>query len=83
MTSSSPPPLAAVDVPAHLRELSETLPLTLAPDDVAKVLQITPRTVRQMVARGELNAIRSLASGSARYIIPRSELIRWMAERGA
>jgi excisionase family DNA binding protein len=70
-------------VPPHLRELSESLPLTLSPDEVAKVLQVTSRTVRRMVATGELHAVRSIASGSARYIIPRSELIRWMAERGA
>ena len=87
MNSSAPPPLAAAaaaaDVPPHLRELAESLPVTLSPDDAARVLQITARTVRKMIAIGELRASRATRSGSSPYVIPRSELIRYLAERNA
>ena len=74
---------AAIKIPVHLRELAESLPLTLSPTDVAAVLQVNARTVRRMLARGELHAVRTIAAGSARYVIPRSELIRFMMERSA
>lgn len=78
------PPLAAEDIPQHLRELSEALPLTLSPDDAAKVLHVTPRTVRKFITIGLLRASRTRnGGGSVRYIIPRSELVRYLMEHDA
>jgi hypothetical protein len=71
------------DVPAHLRELAESLPLTLPLQDAAKVLCMHPRSLQRLVASGELRAMRSRQTGAARVIIPRSEIIRYFVEHPA
>lgn len=75
--------MTKAEVPDHLRELFAELPLTLNSDEAAKVLCMHKRTLRRMVASGELRAMRATSTGTSRVIIPRSELLRWMIEHPA
>ena len=70
-------------VPEHLRELADALPVMLTFAAAREVLCTSVRTLRAIVARGELRSVRAMRSGSARVLIPRSEVIRWMAERSS
>jgi excisionase family DNA binding protein len=69
--------------PAHLRELAAELPALLTFAQLRDVLQCHTRTLRTIIASGELRYVRRMHSGSARVLIPRSEVIRWLAERSS
>jgi hypothetical protein len=71
------------DVPEHLRELAQELPLTLNLQESADVLKMHPRSVQRLIASGELRAMRSHLSGGARIVITRSEIIRYLSTRDA
>lgn len=75
--------MTKAEIPDHLRELAAELPLTMTIRDAAKVLCMHSRSVQRMVAAGELRAMKTAAAGSARVIIPRSELMRWLAAHPA
>jgi excisionase family DNA binding protein len=68
-------------IPAHLRELSDLLPVMLTFGDAQEVLCTSTRTLRGILSRGEIRCVRSKRSGSSRVLIPRAELLRWLAER--
>jgi excisionase family DNA binding protein len=72
---------AAARIPAHLRELVDALPVMLTFRETQAVLHTSTRTLRSMLARGELRYVRSQPAGSARVLIPRAELLRWLIER--
>ena len=72
---------APLAVPAHLREVAATLPLMLTFADARAVMCTSVRTLRAILARGEVRSVRAKRSGSARVLIPRSEVLRWMTER--
>lgn len=76
-------PSATTGVPAHLREASESLPLFLTMEEAAAALRVHVRTVQRIVADQEMAAMRSKLKGASRVIIPRSEIIRWLAEHSA
>lgn len=44
--------------------------------EVARVLRITPRTVRRMVLRGQLARLAPIPGSRQQYLIPRSEVER-------
>lgn len=69
------------EIPEHLRELSERLPLTLTLKEAAEHMKMHKRTVQRLIADGELKATRSRLSGGSRIIITRSEVVRWFASR--
>jgi excisionase family DNA binding protein len=76
--------MTKAEVPEHLRELAAELPLTMTLGEAAKVLCLHPRSVQRMVAAGELRGMKTIAGASpARVIIPRSELMRWLAAHPA
>jgi hypothetical protein len=80
--SGTPRPTALI-VPEHLRELADALPIMLTFAAAREVMCTSVRTLRAIVARGEVRCVRSMRSGPARVLIPRSEVIRWMAERSS
>lgn len=65
--------------PEHLREVEAELPVIVTFDQTREVLQCSVRTLRDIVARGELRCVRRMKG--ARVLIPRSEVLRWLAER--
>lgn len=70
-------------IPEHLRELAEKLPLTLDLKEASEALKMNPRSVRRLIASGELRATRSRLAGASKIIITRSELVRWFVSRDA
>lgn len=70
-------------IPEHLQELADKLPLTLDLKEASEALKMHPRSVRRLIASGELRATRSRLAGASRIIITRSELVRWFASRDA
>jgi hypothetical protein len=68
------------DVPAELREVALSLPLMVDTHLAATICSCTDRTIRDRVRRGELQGVRH-GAGSAPVLIPRMELVRWLAAR--
>ena len=71
----------AAEVDKFLRDLERELPVTMSLREVARALKCSPRTVSRLIAGGELRVVRALTTSNARAIIPRSEVIRWLAAR--
>lgn len=76
---SKPQPQPEID--RFLRDLERELPITLSLREVARVLKCSPRTVSRLIAGGELRIARTMTTGTMRAIVPRSEVIRWLASR--
>ena len=53
--------------------MTPNIPTYLTPVQVAKILQVSPATVRNMIKRGDLNAIQ-LKGGRGIYRVPMSAL---------
>lgn len=68
-------------LPDFLRELERELPLTLSKREAANVLRMSVITIDRAIASRELRVVKSGHARSARVIIPRCELLRWMAVR--
>lgn len=69
--------------PAWVSDVIATCPPMMTYSDVGDVLQVSPRTVRRLIATGSLTAVRSTFSGSSGVRIPRAELGRYLASLGA
>jgi len=48
----------------------------LSAREAAKVLRVGDRTLRLMIRRGEIKALRAREGGRAKYYIPRAEVLR-------
>lgn len=70
-------------IPPHLLELAATLPLMCTMGEVLAALRLSERMIRRLVADGSLRAVRSSSTGSARLVIPRSEIIKYLAQHPA
>ena len=71
---------AVPSVPAHLRELEAALPAMMTFAQVRDdALRCSTRHLRDVLAKGEMRCIRRMQG--ARVLIPRSEVLRWLAER--
>jgi excisionase family DNA binding protein len=66
--------------PSHLREVAAELPVMMTFAQVRDdVLRCSTRTLRNIIASGELRCVRRMQG--ARVLVPRSEILRWLAER--
>lgn len=65
-------------IPEHLRDVADALPPLATVPEATAVMRLCSSKVRQLVARGELRAVRSSPTGSARLLIPRSEILRYL-----
>lgn len=70
-------------IPEHLRDLAESLPLTLSLKEAAEHMKMHKRSVQRLIASGEIRATRSRLSGGSRIVITRSEIVRWFAAHDA
>jgi len=69
------------DLPESLAELAEQLPLTLTKAEACHVLRMAPITFQRAVNRRELATIKCGPGASARVLVTRRELLRWLSER--
>jgi excisionase family DNA binding protein len=65
--------------PAWVTEAVAELPAIARIEEVAGVIRMCPRTIRRLIASGQLTAIRGRESGAARVLIPRAEVARYLA----
>lgn len=69
------------EVPEHLRELAEYLPLLVTVPRTIEATGISRKTLWRAISRGDLRVIRDGVARQAHVRIPRAELIRYLAER--
>jgi len=50
----------------------------LSAREAARLLKVGDRTLRLMIRRGEIRALRAREGGRAKYYIPRAEVLRLM-----
>lgn len=67
-------------IPAALHDTARSLPPMVTVARAAELCGCSHQTIRDRVARGELRGTRS-RGGSNRVLIPRSELVAWLAAR--
>lgn len=67
-------------LPPHLTELAAELGQTLTKEQACEVMHMSHRTFVRAVRRGDLAVIKSGDGKSARVIVTRAEIIRWMVE---
>ncbi len=73
---------AAAPLPEWLEDIKRSLPPLMRVPEVADVLRMHPRTVRNHVEAGTLRAVRNVPGmGSSRVLIPRAAVIEWLAKR--
>ena len=60
-------------------EMLASFPPLMTAAEVEKVLRISPRTLRRMIEDGQIAGMRTgSGSGSARLMIPRAEVARYL-----
>jgi len=75
------PKLKEIEVPPHLREQFDAMPLNLLVPEAAEIMRCSVTTIRRRIEDGMLQAICG-GKGSA-VLIPRTEILRFMIERPA
>lgn len=71
----------ANEIPEHLVDVAKALPPLATIPEACAALRMGATTVRGLVRAGQLRAIRSSPTGSARLLIPRSEILRYLESR--
>ena len=69
--------------PAWIQDLAASLPPMLSLAETAELLRIHERTVHRMLRDGRLRSIRRVPLPGARHLIPRAELVRYLATLAA
>jgi excisionase family DNA binding protein len=70
-------------LPDWVLDCTSDLPGLLLIPEAANALRMHPRTIRRMIRAGVLRAVRATESGSARVLIPRAEIQRYLASLAA
>lgn len=67
-------------LPEFLEDIARNLPLTLSTEELAQVLRVSRRTAQRIMSSGAVRTIRTMSTGSARVMVPRSEVLRWLTQ---
>jgi excisionase family DNA binding protein len=66
-----------------ISDVTQGLPGLLLISEAAAALRMSPRSIRRMIRAGSLRAVRATESGSARVLIPRAEISRYLSSLAA
>jgi excisionase family DNA binding protein len=75
--------LTNTNQPAWIDDTIRDLPTLLLVPEAAGVLRMSTRSVRRLMADGSLRSHRARQAGSARALIPRTEIARYLSTLAA